>query len=334
MDSPHRPDYRVRIGGQQVSAAAGTALLGLHLRMGKRQGAGEAVLQLGAPLPGAVRAGDTVSIELGFGGQRELVFTGTLHEVAPTLGMGAGQQQVQLRAYDALMKLIAAGRRSRRFDNQSAGDVVKAHAADAGVPLGTVQDGQRMAHCYMHQQTPYAHALDLARRNGFDLYATEEGKLSFARFERRAADHTLRRGSDILSARLRLLPALPGVTVVPESPASSAGDDTVTWLVKDPSAHAATEGQADVFVQGDPALRTRDAASAAAKAIVERARTGTVMAEVLLPGRPAIRLGHAVEIKDAPEPLLNGRYEVLAITHSVDRQVGFRTRLELAGMAT
>jgi len=332
MSHPHRPDYLVRIGGQKVSPADATPLVALKVHVGKNDGAGEAVLRLGAELAQPVRQGDAVRIELGSADRRSPVFAGTLVGIEPGVDTQRGSMQLTLRAHDAISKLIASGRRSRSFENQTFGDIVKSHAADAGVGTATVEDGARVAHLYMHRQTAYGHCLALAARAGFDLFATEDGKLTFARFARASADHTVAYGADVLRLAVRFRPLPRGVTVVPESPASSAGDDTATWLVKDASAHAATQGDADVSVQGDPMLRTRDNADAAARAAFERARRAAMQAELDLQGRADIRLGQAVRIEQAPDARLNRLYEVLAITHTIDRATGFRTRLQLAAM--
>jgi len=88
-----------------------------------------------------------------------------------------------------------------------------------------------------------------------------------------------------------------------------------------------------VCVRGDPTLRTRDNADAAAQAAFTDARRMAMLAELdIAGGRAAIRLGQAVEIKQAPDARLNRLYEVLAVTHSLDRASGFRTRLQLAAL--
>jgi phage protein D len=332
MSRSHRPDYLVRIGGQQVSPADATPLVALKVHAGKNDGAGEAVLRLGAGLAKPVRQGDTVRIELGEGGQRTPVFAGTLVGIEPGVDVTCGSTQLTLRAHDAMSKLILGGRRSKAFENQTFGDIVKSHAADAGVGTATIEDGARVAHLYMHRQTAYEHCLALAVRAGFDLYATEEGKVTFARFRRSAGDHTVNHGVEVLRLAVNFHPLPSGVTVVPESPASSAGDDTAAWLVKDASAHAATQGDADVSVIGDSTLRTRDNAEVAAQSAFAAARRLAMHAELELQGRAEIRLGQAVEIKQMPDARVNRVYEVLAITHTLDRAAGFRTRLKMAAM--
>ena len=168
---------------------------------------------------------------------------------------------------------------------------MEAHAREAGVGTGSIEDGPRVPHAYLPRLSRWDHCKGLAARAGFDLYATEKGKLNFARFSRRAGDHVLRMGQDLLSLNIRFAQPLPGATVVPESPASSAGDDTAAWLVKDPAPHSATEGEEGVLVVSDALLRTREAAKLAARAIVEASKRRTMLGDLKLVGRVDIELG-------------------------------------------
>lgn len=325
----YRAACKVTIGRVQLASADASAIASLVIERAKHGGAGEAAIVLGSGFAGRVALDDAVSIELGFGDALERVFTGRAVAVEPRLDFGASRLVV--RAHDDLARLMHAPRQPRLFENHSAGDIVKAHAADAGLALGQVAAGERIARAYLHRESPYEHCRALAARAGFDLYISEHGKLMFGPFERRAADHVLQHGRDLIAVQRRAVAAPAGFTVVPESPASSAGDDTVAWLVKDASAHAATVGDADVRTLSDPLLRTRDAAQAAARAYAgARWRRGTATA--LLPGRAGAQLGQAVELKGLPENGLDGLYELLGLTHRLDPARGFLTRFTLAAI--
>jgi len=327
MSAEHQPAYQLRIGGLQLSSAAGSAVLSLRVQRDKYGGAGEAQITLGAGHGLEVALEDPVQLELGWGQNTEPVFTGRVAAIEPAYGFGA--PRLLLTAFDPLMRLMRSPRKPRSFENQTPGDIVKAHARDAGVGIGTVQDGPRLAHALLHRQSAYQQCRALAERCGFDLYAGADGKLQFARFARRSADAVLQHGIDLLELSRSRVAALAGVTVVPESPASSAGDETSTWLVKDPSAHAATAGDADTLTLSDPLLRTRAGAQLAAQSwLGSRWRGGT--ARALLPGRPSLQLGQAVELRGLPEAGLDGVYELLALQHRLDVLRGFGTRLSLA----
>jgi phage protein D len=329
MTTTHRPDYTLRIGSLDLAAADASALASLQVSAGKFAGAAEAVITLGAGVGDGIELDDLVEIDLGWGGERERVFTGRIGAIEPQFGFG--MPRLVLRAYDDLLRLMRGARQPRLFENQTPGDIVKAHANAAGVALGSVESGPRLARSYIHRESAYAHCRTLADRSGFDLYASEGGKLQFGRFQRSAADAVLQHGRDLIHVQRRAVAAPAGITVVPESPASSAGDDTAVWLVKDPAAHAATEGEADQRTVSDPALRTREGAQEAARAYTAaRWRRGTALAT--LPGRASLHLGQAVELRGVPQPGLDGLYELLALRHRLDVARGFGTTLTLAGI--
>lgn len=322
-----KPDYLIRVGSAELKPGSPQALSGIEIDTAKNKGASVALLDFGGAAS-AVNFGDRVRVELGWSDERSAVFTGAVHGIAPTLS------GIRISAFGEEMKLIRNGRVAETFENQTHGDIVKAHAGKAGVATASIEDGFRNPRLYASHQTRYEHCLELARRLGFDFYANEEGKLVFARYARRRADHVLHFGVDLHGmVTFRMEPGA-GATVVPESPASSAGDETASWLVKDSSAHAATAGESDVLVVSDPALRTRDAAKQAAQALMEVAVRRASAATVVLGGRADILLGHAVELKGLEDSPANGVYEVRGVRHVLGRGRGFLTTLDLARHAS
>ena len=327
MNRTLKPDLRVRIAGRDVPLNASNPLarLVVEMEIGKTTAA---VLTFGGKPDQEVKLDDTLEIDLGWTQQRRRVFTGAVHGVEPT------PPGTQIRGFGDEAKLLRGRRVSHVFENQTHGQVVKAHAQAAGVATGTIEDGLRAPRIYVHHQTRWTHCVELAAQVGFDLYATPQGKLTFARFARRAADHVLRLGQDLLHLSVRFGRPLAGVTVVPESPASSAGDETASWLVKDPSPHSATEGDQDIVVVSDPSLRTRDAAKLAARAIIDASKRVNMRADATLVGRVDIDLGQAVELKDIPQASVDGLYAVRSVQHRLGGDAGFVTTLALAQVAT
>lgn len=302
-------------------------MLAVQMQHGKCGGAGEVQVTLGADHGLQVALDDPLELQLGWGTNSETVFTGRVADLSPAYGFGAAR--LVLTAFDPLMRLMRSPQAPRSFENQTPGAIVRLHAADAGILIGKVEDGPRLAHALHHRQSAYEHCRTLAEICGFDFYAGADGKLQFNRFARRSADSVLQQGIDLLDLRRTEVAPPKGVTVVPESPASSAGDDTSVWLVKDPSAHAATAGDADSLTVSNPLLRTRAGAQQAAKAWhSQRAKSGT--ARALLPGRPGLHLGQAVELRGLPVAALDGLYEVLALQHRLDVVRGFGTSVSLA----
>ena len=316
-----KPDYLIRLRRDNLSPAAPGSFTRLEIEAALNGGADSAVVSFGSDLDPMPDLDDPLRIELGWSGERSLVFTGAV------VGIEPGLRGWQLRALNPLHRLMRT-RASTAFENMTAGKIVTTLANQAGVEPGRIEEGGRTRYWYLNNQQPYQGCLTLARREGFDLYATEEGKLTFTRFARRKGDHVLPHGRDILRLSVSFGRQIAGATVVPESPASSSGDETAGWLVKDPSSHAATEGDENVLVVSDPMLRTREAAATAAKAIVAASRAAMLIANVSLVGRPEVRLGQAVELKGVPTEGVDGVYQVAAVRHVLDAR-RFRTTLQL-----
>ena len=264
--------------------------------------------------------GDPATVELGWDGSTSLVFTGTVSAVERRLdGL-----RVDCTGAHAALTLARGG---TTYVQQTAGGVVSALAQDAGVDVASAEDGIDLP-LYVADagRSHHAHCLRLARWCGFDLYEDGSGALAFGPFTRTSADHTFRYGADVLAVALQATAQEPATTVIPESPASSQGDETASWLVKDPSAHAGGGGP---VVVSESALRTKEAADTAAQAGVARAQRAALQGTVEVTGAPQVALGDAVALEAMPDDALNVTYQVLGLRHVLDRRRGFRTRLSL-----
>ncbi len=225
-------------------------------------------------------------------------------------------------------------RGDRTFINQSAGQIVSALAGDAGVSTDTVEDGIDFPVYLMDSSVGfYEHCARLARKCGFDLYTTDEGDLVFAAFSITSADHTFKFGEQILSASAERSVPLDVVTVIPESPASSGGDDTTSWFVKDPSSHRGEAGGGAIgLIMSDPFVRTKDAAEKTARGRLYFSKRDSVSGTVELMGSPQVKLGQAVALEGVPKAGVDAVYQVMAVRHSLDPWQGFRTVVSLGGM--
>lgn len=322
-----RPSYSINLDNNTFSSDSLGPLVALEVRRCKNGGADEAILSLGrVPALDPAEGGD-VTIELGWDGDTELVFTGVVEAVDRGIGrmevLCLGQQMKPMRA-----------RGDRAFVNQSAGQVVEALASEVGVETETIEDGIDLpVYLVDSSRAFYDHCLGLARRCGFDLYTTEEGKLVFSQFAVTSADDTFRYGEQIVNASVEKGVPLEGVTMVPESPASSSGDETASWLIKDSSPHKGeVGGGAATLLVSDPLLRAKEAADTAANARLYLSRRDAVVGHVELMGSPEIRLGEALALEGVPDAGVDGLYQVMAVRHCLDRRRGFRTYVTLGGM--
>jgi len=273
-----------------------------------------------------VTVGDDATIAMGWDGDTATVFTGEVESVA------AGIAGTEVTCAGGQIKLVRA-RTSQAFVDQAAGQVVSALASAAGLDTDTVEDGIDLpSYAVDAARHAYEHCLGLARRCGFDLYTTEAGALVFAPFTAVVADQRFRFGADVLAVSVARLPTGDGVSVVPESPASGQGDDTSSWLVKDPSSYVGEAGGTATLVVSDPVLRTQEAAAAAASGLVGFRGREVVSGRLEIPGNPDLGLGGAVELTDLPDDSSNDTFQVVAVRHLLDRRRGFRTLVGLGGM--
>src|SRR6266568_4592841 len=116
-----KPSYSITIGTGITDSSSPGALETLDVRRVKTGGADEAIISLGRVPAIAAAEGDAVSIELGWDGSSEKVFTGVVDRVESGIGrlevVCLGNQRELLRQRD-----------NKTFKNQSAGDVVQALA--------------------------------------------------------------------------------------------------------------------------------------------------------------------------------------------------------------
>jgi phage protein D len=322
-----KPGYNIKLDQDTLSSDGLGALMALDVRCCKNGAADEAIIALGRVPSINPSEGAKVSIELGWDGDVEAVFTGTVEAVESGIG---GMEIVCLGNE---MKMVRT-RSDRAFVNQNAGEVVKALADEANVATATIEDGIDLPFYMAYSSmTFYDHALGLARRCGFDLYTTPEGGLIFASFAVMLADHIYRYGAEILDASIEQGTPLDSVGVVPESPASSSGAETASWFVKDPSPHQVLAGSgAATLLLSDALLKTKEAADTAAKAGLSFSQRDAVFGHVELMGSPDVKLGEAVQLMSVPDEGVDGLYQVMSVRHRLDRRHGFRTVAGLGGM--
>jgi phage protein D len=321
-----KPTYAISLGSLTLSADSLGPLRSLRVERVKNGGADWAVVSLGRTAPVSVAAGDDATIALGWDGDTTTVFTGEVESVA------AGIAGTEVSCAGGQIKLVRS-RSSQTFVDQPAGQVVSALASAAGLDTDTVEDGIDLpSYAVDTARHSYEHCLGLARRCGFDLYTTEAGALVFAPFTAGAPDQRFRFGAEVIAVSVDRLAAGDGVSVVPESPASGQGDDTSSWLVKDPSSYVGEAGGTATLVVSDPLLRTQEAAASAASGMVGFRQRDVVSGRLELLGRPGLGLGGAVEIADLPDDSSNDTYQVVALRHVLDRRRGFRTMVGLGGM--
>lgn len=314
------PQFAVTAGRLQIDSTGQSELFGLSVLRTVNGGADQAWLTLGRSGDSRIPDGESLEVELGYEGERARVFTGTVTEVthgASTLTAGA------LGSQDLLMRT----RVNRSFQGQSAGEIFRALADEAGATVAQAENGVTLSfyladssvHCFEH-------ALRLGFHGGCELYADVDGGLVFAPLPAPAQPRPLRFGAELIRTSLHRATPASMPQYLPESPASSGGEET--WLAKDNSGALAEAGEGSPRLGYSPLMRTKEQAQMAAVTHWQRLRRDHDRATVELIGLPELELGDAVQIEGLPGDE-GGVYQVLAVEHRFDFRRGFRTRAHL-----
>ncbi|MDG7005705.1 MAG: hypothetical protein JRM86_02090 [Nitrososphaerota archaeon] len=318
-----RPTYSLSMGSASVDQDSSTDLISLRVDMTMNGPAGcfEAVLRSSGGL--SVARGDTITASLGYE-DRESVFTGTVD------GVDAGFQTLRVFGLNSVSKMMR-NRANTYYEKQTCGAIVTDMAGTAGVTVGDVSDGLTLPfYTVDSSKTFHGHALDLARRNGFDVFADSEDSLVFKAYESSSAT-TLAYGKDVIQvSRFEQEPVYKKVKVLGESPSSSQGDDAVHWLTKSPV--LGESGSDNELLVQDASLRDTDSAGTAATSI-QGALAKSVVVVVEVVGAAKVKLDDTVELSEMPDSSVNGEYQVVRVEHLLSKSRGFTTSLRLLGTA-
>jgi phage protein D len=329
MTATRDPAYKVTIAGTVVDTTdeprASTAVA-LDVRLGlgpAADGVAITIGRVGGPPPAQ---GDDLVVELGYAGDPLVrVLTGTV------TGVEAGLETALITGHGAGAGLVRS-RVDRTFLAKSAGAIVRALAQDAQVTVGRAEDGVTLpAYVIDGRRSLYAHVCDLADLSGFDAYVDPDGALVFERFAGGRTVHALEFAKHILALEgFQQAPRAGVVEAWGVGGGAGRGGEAWAWLVKDFGPTKGTEGQGTPkLLLERPAIRTAAVASAAARGLAAEVRRNALRGRLRLAGRPSIRLGDAVRVRDTPDSALNVSFQVRGIAHRLTKHSGFTTTLEL-----
>jgi phage protein D len=276
----------------------------------------------------AVALDDTGSVSLGFEDDATVgVFKGAVRAVNRTV---AGKTRVVASNGGAV---LAAFRTDQGYEQQAAGDIVQDLAGKASVDLGQVDGGAQLPYYVVDSRSStWDHVARLAELSGFEAWIDADGKLNFGPFQTGSPAQTFTYGQDVIEFdAVESAPSSGSVTVVGDGAAGSKGSDAWSWNLKDVSPLKGTAGSGDpVRVVSLGAIRSADAATAAAEGIVAKAKLGGLSARLLVPGAPKAGVGTTVELASAPDGSLNGSWLVRGARHRLVHARGYTTLLLLA----
>jgi hypothetical protein len=275
-----------------------------------------------------IKPGDPISIELKSGDVSDTVMTAEVQSVKSSFGTTVIEGRTGAQK-------LADTRLNQVYENQTLNQIVNDLAGQADVDTGNIETGTTYSYFVVHEsRNLLKHIREMARREGMDVYFNTDNKLTLKKFNKSSADHVFSFCIDILDLRLlNHQPVSEHVMVYGESPASNQGPDTWHWVAKDISPFQSEVGQGTkTLAVTDGVIRTKDAADtyAASKfgAIIDNSRLGRL--KVL--GNPTVKLGDAIEIKDAEKPELNGLFKVTSVRHVLSKQEGYLTHIGFGGI--
>jgi len=274
---------------------------------------------------------DEAVIELGYADNGDLtqVMAGTVVMVEPGL---TTSRVIGYSAVQALLRTFV----DQTYESKTAGQIVRDLADQAGVDITTAEDGITFPAYVIHgRRSIYHHMRDLADLCGFDLYIDANGKLIFEEFVSGNTVHVIEYAKQIIELDvLQIPPRAEEVEVCGESPSGSQGERAWAWLTKDFSGSKGTAGSGEPkLLLERPALRTADAAQAAAEAARTHIQRRTLRGRLLTVGQPQVKLGDAIRLRDVPEGALNDTFQVRSVTHRITKLEGFTTAIEFRSIS-
>jgi phage protein D len=294
----------------------------------------------------AIAVDDPVTLELGYDGSTQTVFTGSVAVVEPGL---EGVRLIALGKMDALMRL----RMAAFYEGRTAGDIVKDLAGQAGLDTDTIDDGPELPRYAVDRRlSGYTHCRELAARLGFELYTSKQGKLMFRALGAAASldagglggalgaaasvlglsgGEGYEAGKHLLAATARRAKtAADRIEVAGESPMSSEGDSAAHWLTPETDNFRGEAGSGNSsWLVVDLAARTQDLAGRFAQGYLVTAQRPANAASIAVFGRESLELGDSIRVSSAADPLINSSWYIQALRHELSRERGFRTEMRL-----
>jgi phage protein D len=312
-----RPNAVITLDGQRYSAAE-AAVVRLRASLSVR-GSHDCVAIRAWPSSKLAKAkvGSALSVALGDAGAETDVWSGEV------VGIETAPEALTINGLAATVALSRT-RTSQTYADHSVADIVRDLAgsvdvdeidADLNLPSYTVDD----------RRPVWGHLVDLAALADAELGANAAGALRFVPVRTGSADMNLRHGADVLAWNLSAGSSADAPSVASYGAASEAGAAQWHWMLSTP----APQGTG-AFLRIVPAIRTRDAAQAAARALAARAARAQSRGRLALVGRAALRPGNLVAVADLPagDP---GTLRVIALDHVLHARAGFTTAAVVQG---
>jgi phage protein D len=271
---------------------------------------------------------DEAEIELGYADDDELFQVITAKVIAADPGL-LNNRIVGHTIADTLLHSFT----DETYESHTAGDIIRDLANQADVDIASIEDGISFpAYVVDGRRSFYRHMRDLAGLCGFDVYINSDGELVFKSFSSGETIHLFDYAKHIIELDFQnVRPVAGSVEAFGESPAGGQADEAWAWLSKD---FSGSKGVAENAGNAQPVqllersvLRTAVSAQTSAQAAFTRIERGAIKGYLTSSGRPRVRLGDAIRIREMPEEAFNNTFQVRSVTHSITKTSGFMTRI-------
>jgi len=328
------PAYKLTVGGKVVDTTdepRASTVVELCVALDMDTPADSFTLTLGQVGGLRPERDDEATVELGYADDGGLtqVITGTVVAVEPGL---TTTRVVGATAAHALLRTFV----DQTYEGKTAGAMVRDLADQAGVDTASVDDGITFpAYVIDGRRSVHRHLRDLADLCGFDVYVDASGRLVFEPFAGGQTIHTLEYAKHVVALEMAQAPAYAGIVEAwGESSGGGHGEEGWAWLTKDFGGSRGTAGSGSPTLRLErSALRTPDAARAAASAAHTTIERRRVSGRVWTTGNPAVALGDAVRLSELPDATLNGTFQVRSVTHRLTKADGFVTGVGFRSLA-
>lgn len=310
------PAYRVRIGSHTFESGTCQDIISMSVDLDLNVPLDSFRIDLvPGPKANRIRNGDAVIIELGYEGTLKKVLTGAVDAVESRMS------SVMVEGF-SVVSILTKTRVNQVYEMQTAGSIVNDLAGKAGISVKVAQEGLSFP-LYVVDDTKdvFTHMKDLARKCGFDIFVTGDGRLVFKKYSRQTP-RPFKYGRDIILAQANeSTPFSASVKVYGESPSSFKGTDTSHWITKRVIEGVAGSGNVPFLIE-DPVIRDKETADKAAAAWLETIMIPlSGMIKVL--GNAWVMPGDTIEIKDIPDTRMNGEFQATGVGHIFNKNEGF-----------
>jgi len=324
------PGYKITLGSTIIDSIAdstSSTVISLEVELNINASADTFNIVLAQVNGLVVNKGDSCQVELGDTDNLTKVIEGTIEAIESNISW------LEVKGFNSISKLVNL-RINQIYESQTAGAIVANLAGQAEVTMGEKEDGIKFPFYTIDStKNGYEHVRDLARRCGFDVYLTPDGKLTFKEFTKISADHTFEYGQDIIEFEKYAKKEIASqVSVFGESPASSQGDETLHWLTKSFEDYKGTAGTGTKLQLEDAVIKTKDAADTFAQAELKNIKKNAVSGLLKILGNANLKLGDAIEINKMPNEEMNGVFQVRSVGHYLSKDTGFITKIGIGGL--